>query len=90
MLGRPCLTSVPKRTLKRGFPESFRTVCATSDAAYNYPMAIIHKCDVCKKPIGSRPISVGRNGIFDSVEFCKTHAAPILKVLKKYKIAPSA
>lgn len=48
-------------------------------------MAIIRKCDVCKKPTGARPITVGRNGILDTVEFCKTHAAPI----KKYKLAPT-
>jgi hypothetical protein len=52
-------------------------------------MAIIHKCDVCKKPTGKRPITVGRNGIFDTVEFCKSHAAPIIKILKKYKLAPT-
>ena len=34
-------------------------------------MAILHKCDVCKKPTGERPVTAGRNGIFDTVEFCK-------------------
>ncbi len=53
-------------------------------------MVVIHKCDVCKKPVGDKPITVGRSGIFDSVEFCRTHAAPILKILKRYKLASYA
>jgi hypothetical protein len=53
-------------------------------------MATVHKCDVCKKAIPHDHITVGRSGIFDTVAFCKTHAAPILKVLKKYKLTTSS
>jgi len=30
-------------------------------------MALVQKCDVCNKPVGDKPIAVGRSGIFDSV-----------------------
>ncbi|MBI4088457.1 hypothetical protein HY418_03730 [Candidatus Kaiserbacteria bacterium] len=50
-------------------------------------MATVHKCDVCKKPISGAPLVVSRS-FSDRFEFCNKCAAPILKALKKYKLAP--
>ena len=49
-------------------------------------MAIVHKCDVCKKPITGNRVIVDASGAFDRFELCKTHGAPVLKILKKYKL----
>jgi len=52
-------------------------------------MATVHKCDVCKKPTSDTPFVVSRLFAL-RFELCDTHAAPILKVLKKYKLASYA
>jgi hypothetical protein len=52
-------------------------------------MAVIHKCDVCKKPITGQSVDVQEFSPYRHFEFCKTHAAPIIKILKKYKLAPT-
>ena len=51
-------------------------------------MATVHKCDVCKKPISGERVMVDASGAFDRFEFCKKHGAPILSILKKYKLTP--
>ena len=56
--------------------------------AYNSEMAVIHKCDVCKKPISGERTSVDTPTAYNRFEFCKKHGAPILKVLKQYKLIP--
>ena len=48
-------------------------------------MATVHKCDVCKKRVSDTPVVVSRL-LEHRFELCDTHAAPILKVLKKYKL----
>jgi hypothetical protein len=50
-------------------------------------MAIIHKCDACKKPIKGERTTVDTRGYRDRFEFCEKCAAPILAILKKYKLA---
>ena len=53
-------------------------------------MAVIHKCDACKKSIaGDRTIVDRANYQFDRFELCQKCAAPILAVLKKYKLVPA-
>jgi hypothetical protein len=49
-------------------------------------MAIVHKCDVCKKPISGERVIVDASGALDRFEFCKKHGTPFLAVLKKYKL----
>ena len=56
--------------------------------AYTLCMAIIHKCDACKKPISGDRTSVDTPTAYNRFEFCKKHGAPILKVLKQYKLIP--
>jgi hypothetical protein len=50
-------------------------------------MAITHKCDVCKKPLTGDRTEVGMPTAFTRFEFSAKCAAPILKVLKSYKLA---
>jgi hypothetical protein len=52
-------------------------------------MAIVHKFDVCKKPIDATRVTVVTSAPFSSFEFCKMHGAPILAALKKYKLVPA-
>jgi hypothetical protein len=50
-------------------------------------MAIIHKCDACKRVIrGSERTSVETFADYKHVELCTKCAAPVLKILKKYKL----
>ena len=49
-------------------------------------MAIIHKCDACKKPIKGERMMVDTSPSYDRFEFCPQCAVPILAVLKKYKL----
>jgi hypothetical protein len=49
-------------------------------------MALVHNCDVCNKPTSDTPFVVSRLFAL-RVELCDAHAAPIVKVLKKYKLA---
>jgi len=51
-------------------------------------MVVIHKCDVCKKPISGERTSVDTPTAYNRFEFRKKHGAPILKVLKQYKLIP--
>ena len=53
---------------------------------YNSRMATVHTCDVCKKPIDGARVVVDATGAFDRFELCKKHGAPILKILKTYKL----
>ena len=50
-------------------------------------MAVIHKCDACKRAITGDRTSVDTRGYRDRFEFCAKCAAPILAVLKRYKLA---
>jgi hypothetical protein len=52
-------------------------------------MAVIHKCDVCKKPFTRQSVDVQQFGPYLHFEFCIKCAAPILAVLKKYKLLPA-
>lgn len=49
-------------------------------------MATIHKCDVCKKILTVEYVSVATKHLFSRYEFCEKCAAPILAILKKYKL----
>lgn len=53
-------------------------------------MAVVHKCDACKKAIVGERMTVDASSDFNRFEFCKKCAAPILAVLRKYKLTPSA
>ena len=52
-------------------------------------MATIHKCDACKKSIAGDRTTVDTPTPFSRFEFCTKCAAPILTVLKKYKLTPA-
>jgi len=50
-------------------------------------MAIIRKCDACKKVIrGTERTSVDTFGDYKHFELCNKRAAPILAVLTRYKL----
>ena len=62
-------------------------ICAIPPAAYNSPMAIIRKCDACKRVIpGGDRTSVDTFSDYKHFELCNKCAAPILAVLKRYKL----
>ena len=50
------------------------------------PMAVIHKYDSCKKAIAADRTIIDVANHTDRFELCKKCAAPILTVLKKYKL----
>ena len=49
-------------------------------------MATVHTCDLCKKPIAGERVIVDISNVFHHFEFCNKHGAPVLAVLKKYKL----
>jgi hypothetical protein len=50
-------------------------------------MAIVHKCDACRKVIRGRDsVTVDIPDHRRLLEFCAACAAPIVAVLKKYKL----
>jgi hypothetical protein len=49
-------------------------------------MAVIHKYDSCKKAIAADRTIIDVANHTDRFELCKKCAAPILTVLKKYKL----
>ena len=61
--------------------------CAIPAAAYNSIMAIIRKCDACKRVIrGTERTSVDTFGDYKHFELCNKCAIPILALLKRYKL----
>ncbi len=54
-------------------------------------MAIIRKCDACRRVIrGTERTSVDTFGDYKHFELCTKCAAPILAVLKRYRLVTSA
>jgi hypothetical protein len=51
-------------------------------------MAVIHKCDACKKPITGKRLTVDVPAPYNRFEFCERCANPILAFLKRHKLAP--
>ena len=49
-------------------------------------MAVIHKCDACKRAITGERTVVDVANYTDRFEFCTKCAAPIHAALKKYKL----
>ena len=53
---------------------------------YTSPMAVIHKCDTCKRAITADRSLVDVGNYAERFELCDTCAAPIRAILKKYKL----
>ena len=49
-------------------------------------MSVIHKCDACKKQIARDRTVIDTANYSDRFELCSKCAAPILAILKKYKL----
>jgi len=48
---------------------------------------LVEKCDACNKTIPDRQSGVHVRDGYTNFEFCKKCAAPVLAVLKRYKLA---